>query len=226
MRNFKNQKQNSLDVAATLRRKCPSDFSESTRLTVVDLYVNEALAATNIAKKLNLSYSNVRTLLKRSGVTMRSESEKSKLLVYRQIRTCKHSACNAEFQIINPAQVYCRICAPTKRAYARLKYYDLSQPEFESLWNSHHGLCKLCDVKLVDGGSTNMNVDHCHQTGKVRGLVCHRCNIVLGFMDKTSLDEQFQRLTTYLGSPETYQTTDALFQRDEALFLRQRGYVK
>lgn len=200
MQNFKNQKPNSSDNAVTLRKKRPSDFSEATRLKVVDLYVTNNLAATNIAEQLNLSYSNVRTLMKRSGVVMRSESEKSKLVIYREIRMCKHSACNAEFQIMNAAQVYCRTCAPTKRAYSRLRYYDLSQPEFESLWNSQQGLCKLCDAVLIEGGSTNMNVDHCHQSGRVRGLVCHRCNIVLGFMDKAPLGEQFKRLTVYLES--------------------------
>ncbi|AOR76515.1 endonuclease domain-containing protein [Novosphingobium resinovorum] len=38
--------------------------------------------------------------------------------------------------------------------------------------------CKICRVEL-----TKFHIDHCHKTNKVRGLLCHRCNIRLAALD-------------------------------------------
>ena len=52
--------------------------------------------------------------------------------------------------------------------------YGLSPEEYNILFISQNGRCKICrsDKKL--------SVDHCHSTGKVRGLLCTSCNILLG----------------------------------------------
>lgn len=42
------------------------------------------------------------------------------------------------------------------------------------------GLCRICCVKMKDGST---HVDHCHKTGKIRGLLCHRCNPGLAHFD-------------------------------------------
>ncbi len=119
-------------------------------------------------------------------------------MTYRTVRECRH--CAESFTITNAAQVYCMTCYPGKTAYQRLKYYNLSQPEFEELLNKQLGLCALCDNLLKQGGSTNLNVDHCHVTGKVRGLVCHKCNMMLGFVDKGEWFNRLQRVTTYIAN--------------------------
>ena len=49
------------------------------------------------------------------------------------------------------------------------------------------GLCKICKKDIVIGGRTGAKVDHCHETGKIRGLLCNRCNLGLGyFKDSTA----------------------------------------
>jgi hypothetical protein len=44
------------------------------------------------------------------------------------------------------------------------------------------GLCGICmdEISLIPGSKNFRDVDHDHQTGKVRGLLCHQCNIGLG----------------------------------------------
>lgn len=68
----------------------------------------------------------------------------------------------------------------------RLKYeYGLTLAEFESILKSQNGLCAICGVLMTASAKASKNslavtVDHCHTTGKVRGLLCYTCNLALG----------------------------------------------
>lgn len=67
--------------------------------------------------------------------------------------------------------------------------YGISLNQYNSLLESQKGLCKICGTSDPKGhGSKNGRfcVDHCHDTGIVRGLLCHHCNIGIGaFNDDT-----------------------------------------
>ena len=39
--------------------------------------------------------------------------------------------------------------------------------------------CVICNINV----GKHIKIDHCHKTGKFRGMVCHRCNILLGFLE-------------------------------------------
>jgi len=99
------------------------------------------------------------------------------------------------FEIPEPPRRRC----PEKAAADRLRHkYGLSVEDFLRLWQAADmGRCQICSVNLhsrfVPGskkisGSKRCNIDHCHKTGHVRGLLCSRCNVVLGRMrDSTDL---------------------------------------
>lgn len=57
----------------------------------------------------------------------------------------------------------------------RLKRYGLTEIEFAVIEASQQGVCLICQQFCE-----NMHVDHCHSTGKVRGLLCPQCNVGLG----------------------------------------------
>ena len=68
--------------------------------------------------------------------------------------------------------------APSSEARLRWKY-RLTADEYARLMARAGGRCELCGVDISEG----QRIDHCHETGLVRGILCHRCNIGLGWFD-------------------------------------------
>jgi len=67
------------------------------------------------------------------------------------------------------------------------KLYGTTLEIWKELWEFQSGLCDICKDPL---GKTQINLDHCHATRKVRGLLCNRCNILLGnSLDKIEILE-------------------------------------
>ena len=52
--------------------------------------------------------------------------------------------------------------------------YRIRSSDFEAMLSAQGGCCKLC------GRRRKLDVDHCHITGRVRGLLCRNCNTWLG----------------------------------------------
>lgn len=68
--------------------------------------------------------------------------------------------------------------------------YGLAIEDYDAMFTQCGGLCEICRVAPVRA------VDHCHQTGKVRGLLCSTCNRGLGVF-KDSL-EGLEKACEYL----------------------------
>ena len=102
--------------------------------------------------------------------------------------------CNPPFKSI------CKTCANEVRRKSRKYYesdklrntknhlrnnYNLSLKDYDALYEKQGGFCYICDKNetVVHGASKQvqrLTVDHDHQTGKVRGLLCSMCNKGLG----------------------------------------------
>lgn len=63
-----------------------------------------------------------------------------------------------------------------KREKRRYWRYGLTTDQYESLLKKQDGKCAICL------GKDARNIDHCHSTGKVRGLLCGNCNLALGLL--------------------------------------------
>ncbi len=59
-----------------------------------------------------------------------------------------------------------------------LRRYGLTREEYQELIESQNGVCAICSNPPPDG--KRLSVDHCHKTGKVRGLLCTGCNLGIG----------------------------------------------
>lgn len=78
--------------------------------------------------------------------------------------------------------------------------YGLTAAKFEEMLRQQGGKCPLCqrsDLALV--------VDHCHDSGRVRGLLCAPCNSSLGWVEQLLLakrTEWMRGALKYLGHPD------------------------
>lgn len=60
--------------------------------------------------------------------------------------------------------------------------YGITLEIFNGMLLAQDYKCKICSVHFDTVGSMNTHIDHCHKTGKVRGILCNRCNIALGYL--------------------------------------------
>jgi hypothetical protein len=63
-------------------------------------------------------------------------------------------------------------------AYALVKKFGIT-PEQRDEMLAAQGGCAICKSKTT-GTRRAWHVDHCHSTGKIRGILCHSCNVGIG----------------------------------------------
>lgn len=86
------------------------------------------------------------------------------------------------------------VVAKRKRSYYLRSTFGITIDEYDLMLEAQQNLCAICreleivaDPKNPDS-MKRLAVDHDHETGKVRGLLCQRCNMGLGyFRDKDHL---------------------------------------
>ncbi len=91
-----------------------------------------------------------------------------------------------------------KACVSCSRAnHARRGRYGLSQSQIDLLLVAQGGCCAICRAP-ESGHTTGWHVDHDHATGAARGVLCHGCNVGLGFF-KDSADN-LRSAADYLNS--------------------------
>jgi hypothetical protein len=56
--------------------------------------------------------------------------------------------------------------------------YNMSLGEYDDMVDAQNGKCKICGSMPT---TKPLSVDHDHETGEIRGLLCNHCNTMLGF---------------------------------------------
>lgn len=137
---------------------------------------------------------------------IRSEKEKESDRAYREANREKNNAKNAAWRKANPEKVREFQRAYKKKNAAKIaeqkrewrkknpeKYRAANQRwqinrrmkrcDFDAMMEEQDGKCAICGTdKAYSGGGDNrrLAIDHCHTSGKVRGLLCGNCNRMLG----------------------------------------------
>jgi hypothetical protein len=66
------------------------------------------------------------------------------------------------------------------RREAMVRYtYGITQAELDALIEKQGGLCAVCGGP-PNGPGSRLHIDHCHETGRIRGLLCANCNTMIG----------------------------------------------
>lgn len=68
-----------------------------------------------------------------------------------------------------------------------LKTYGITQEQYEQMYRDQGGVCAICGAipDIHRHGISRLAIDHCHVTGKVRGLLCNNCNAGMGILGDT-----------------------------------------
>lgn len=104
---------------------------------------------------------------------------------YRDPDVSKKKKCNKDFVCefckttavaTGNKQRWCTTCVPDKAARSIAQRYGMSKNDWLAMVKKQNGTCALCDRQP-------RVVDHCHTTGKVRGVLCVRCNLLVAGLD-------------------------------------------
>ena len=106
----------------------------------------------------------------------------------------------------NPRGV-CKPCMVEQTAVCELnrylkRAYGLTLEGYYELLEKQGGQCATCDAKPEDQHHGRLDVDHNHETGEVRGLLCNTCNRGIGFSGDNP--DVLERQAAYLRERGTY----------------------
>lgn len=79
---------------------------------------------------------------------------------------------------------YRRLYPERKRATALRSNYGINPEEYDAILSAQGGGCGICGSHTTGGKRpVRLNVDHCHASGAVRGILCAKCNKAIGLFD-------------------------------------------
>lgn len=125
---------------------------------------------------------------------------RSKNYKYPQCLKCKKIS-NNKFKEKNPNRDSNSLRA---HYYVRNSTVKISKDDYQNLLTKQNDVCAICKKsEYIINGKVNLkpkrlSIDHCHSTNKIRGLLCHRCNVSLGSFNDSI--ETLQSAIDYLKS--------------------------
>lgn len=81
----------------------------------------------------------------------------------------------------------------SQRKYSYRRKYNITIEEYDSIFKEQDGVCAICGEPQLN---QRLAIDHDHTTGRIRALLCIRCNTWLGQLEKNQ--ELFKKFNEYL----------------------------
>jgi len=191
--------------------------------TIQQMYA-AGLSTEKIAKQVGACPETVRKRLKNTGVLLRP-ARCPKLDTNRPLCRNGHNLHGRNKYVSKNGRITCRQCrnAQAKQHYKSIRQYQLrcikadpdlqsakslrqrlcksglSIPEYRTQFKQQEGRCALCrqlETEVFRGKVRLLAVDHNRATGRRRGLLCRRCNCILGMFNDDPI--LFQLAIEYL----------------------------
>lgn len=126
---------------------------------------------------------------------------------WREANRNRHRAYQSAYAVAHPEQVrdWQRAHPDRVAASHRKARYGITDKEYAAQLALQDGVCALCRRPETATGRTRLAVDHDHETGLMRGLLCIGCNISLGYFERgwrSRLDPEI--VEAYLGGGWTW----------------------
>lgn len=74
-------------------------------------------------------------------------------------------------------------CKSCRIIQQRERVLGVTQQQYLKMYTEQEGRCGICRKRLYSKRYKSFAVDHCHDTGKIRGLLCTKCNTGLGLFN-------------------------------------------
>lgn len=94
----------------------------------------------------------------------------------------KYRAISAAYAKANPDKLkaYQERTKPRRRRKNLMKKYGITIEQFNEMFERQGRCCAICKSPTANAGRYGWHTDHCHETNKVRGILCHGCNVGIG----------------------------------------------
>jgi recombination endonuclease VII len=109
---------------------------------------------------------------------------------YKYCSRCKKSKPQDSFHknpdLLSGLHSWCKPCVCLDRQLKQHRKMGWNYQAYQNMLASQGGVCKICKQPPKDG--KRLHTDHCHKSGRIRGLLCETCNWGLGhFKDNPEL---------------------------------------
>jgi hypothetical protein len=138
------------------------------------IYYVEDAAMDNIDRRMHLDSEKRRLRATQAERKRLRDIEKKRILAEQEQASIQAAAIKFFNNTIKRADA--RLAAYHKRRIDRIASYGITLDQYEAMLSSQGGVCAICSQ------SRPLHIDHCHKTGRVRGLLCSHCNTTLGHM--------------------------------------------
>lgn len=102
-------------------------------------------------------------------------------------KKCNITSRNSEFNKLKNSNKRSSICYSCNKKSGRERYrkffyksLGITIEDYQKLLTKQNGKCWICKIHYKNFGKA-LSLDHCHGTGKIRGLLCNNCNLALGY---------------------------------------------
>lgn len=93
-------------------------------------------------------------------------------------------------------KAYHRANRESRRADQLRTSFGITKADYDALLSAQGGGCATCGITQNTQGKANLSVDHCHDSGVVRGLLCNSCNLAIGLVKDDP--ERLRAMARYL----------------------------